>query len=1365
MTRSTYVPVLILVISFFVFFGFFAAADQCTIQAGIYYDVSLVRDCFRSIPFDETIRKDTVKQLRNLIEAYSFTERSKNSGAPFFINVDLQAEIDRMETAPYLCDFDFHADVNEVFNRLGDAHTCYQAPLGYSSFIKLFPFGVVGVSNPDGSFRGLKVNSLVQSQHDDYASATGVELDDYIGETIVRIQGRDALEYVQAVGDRAGISKSDGVRFNFALMANSFKGQIVGSTTGLSTDDYYNIEFDYGEVLKIKILAVSTRSFTSKNDIVQANQFPSLSSFAKTDPELWRRPIASVRKHGPFIDPLKKEHETVRNYVSAPKRDGNETIEREKKHMKQRHGKLSRFISYAPIFEEHELVKPFVSYSSEVQHAENVHIDGTVWSYVAQSFDLSVTCFYSGDANQPLILRIHSFNPPTDELSEAWVKSAVQTIDTCFKFGRDHAIDNLIVDVRCNGGGLICAAIAASQMFNPSEYIIDKDTTSNMYKIMMPYDLKKTATTQKLVDSDLLNADRNDPLTGEKLTDYIWFEDTVWSNMHGVSGEFTAKTYFPGDCVLNFPVQDYVTDPIQPPFKKIIIYTDGMCGSACSLFITKLRYAGIGAIVAKGGRTDTIIESASFSGGNVFEWDDVVASYGEILDFEYFPTSASARFNFNEMYAENQVIPREFMRLDPDYRILNWDFSEDTAINNSRPSYYEYDKVIPFFDDEDFDKKIAGNLLPEFRPPAVDKQGNEHTYRFDGTFCIEETDVSVSRQVVMVQNASAPWSICSSPDNTLCIENDVADSTKVYLIDGNVRRNCAVTWTTNNDRGTLCCGDSLLTSANVISTSDTCSHTLIFSRKHCGGNPAPLNFHVEVLSMQLVVMGWNKSSVGDMLGYVLQYSNSKTFASPAENMVPGDSLKTVLGGFEPNQRYYARLAVNTIAGVGNWSEIVSFSLPLRNPFAVIEGGSQLARAGDVVVFDGGRSYDPNSKTFGNSALLYTWSCTGKCDSYEYVITTANQQNSQKLQITVSSSSASSIESVTINMHVALKTDESIISSISSVLKALPHGSAISPMEIQLIGGVLESSSMISVQQPLRLWCETTGTRNIEWSVLMPDFPMDPFDLASFSSTGIHQSLLLIPGGMLESITYSFTVRDVNAIDANVTRDFTILPEPQIGTIEIEPLVLGDQIPFSSTFRVSVSGWTSYRPLQYAFFVLYDQGGIQMRLPLRGGPSFSTSIETTLPSPTPTDTSEVVILVKAYDDIGGVAWSTKPFTLSPKTSTADETLTLAHNLRTSVDPTKPFPDISEQLTSLILVLENTIENKSSLTTEEIEDLFSIVFSNTRIREVSCSEISGNGFVGSTDVRRLCANVKVSSAVEVLGESVNGFVDHATPPMSS
>eukprot|EP01028_Stygiella_incarcerata_P004082 TRINITY_DN1852_c0_g1_i1.p1 TRINITY_DN1852_c0_g1~~TRINITY_DN1852_c0_g1_i1.p1 ORF type:complete len:1597 (-),score=406.78 TRINITY_DN1852_c0_g1_i1:558-4724(-) len=1121
----------------------------------------------------------------------------------------------------------------------------------------------------------------------------------------------DALDYVQSVGDRGGVSRSAGVRFNYALETNSFMAQRIGGTTGLPTDDYYTIEFEYGVILRIKILSVPVESFTSKKDLIASNQRASLSSSGESEGDgirTHRTPMASSRTRGPFFDPLKEDRDVARKVVSMKKSDGNESVVATRPPPPP----ASRFISHVPVFEDHQLAKPFVSHAKKMTRKQKVNADETNWSKLANTPDDAVTCWCPDTTDQPIILRFHTFMPATDDYT-TWIRSIAQTVDTCFKYGKTHAIDNLIVDVRSNGGGMICAAIASYQMFNPAEWFFDEGAADNMYKIMMPYDLRKTPSIQKLVDHDQLNGDRNDPVTGEELKDYQWYDTSVWSDMHGVSGEFAAKTYFPGSCLFAFPLTDYVSNPIQPPFKKILIYTDGICGSACSLFITKLRYGGIGAILAKGGRPDEVIESASFSGGNVLEWDDVVAEYGSYMNIEYFPTNARARFNFNEMYAENQVIPREFMRLDPDYRLIDWDFDIDTAVDNIQPDSYEFSKPIKFFDNTDYHEKIAGNVLPQFRPPAVGKQGNSRTFGFDGSFCIAETGVADSRQVFMVQNGSTPWIVCSNnavQNGPVCIQNDMSDDAKVVMIDKTAKRSCTMTWTSTKSQATLCCGNPLTSSLNThtMHSSDVCTHTVTFSRMQCGGNPAPSNLRIGKVDMQFVEIDWDRSTVSDVLEYVLQYSKSADMTSPTEIVVSGQMLKTVVNGFEAGQKYYVRIAVKTLVGVGKWSDVVSFSTKSIRPIAVVQGGSQMVRVGDIVVFDGRKSYDPNSRSFGNTALQYTWSCTGSCDSYQNAITTANQQNSQQLQLTASSSS-SSIVSVTVSLEVALKTDESVFASTSSVLKVIPNGSQMSPMEIRLIDGMFGGSSMISEQQPLRLWCETTGTPSIEWSAVMTSvYPPKYVYLPGLSVTGVNQFLLSIPGGKLKSgESYSFRLRDLNAPDANVTRDFSIIGSPQIGTIQIEPVTPGQVTPFTSMFRVSVNGWSSSRPLKYAFFVLFDQGGIEMRMPLAGGPSSSTSIQTTLPSPMPASTSEVVILVKAFDDVGGVAWSTKPFTLGPKVSTAGDTLTLAQDLHSSIDPKKPFSDISQKLTSLFLVLENAIDNKASLTNAQITNLQTLV----------------------------------------------------------
>jgi hypothetical protein len=173
------------------------------------------------------------------------------------------------------------------------------------------------------------------------------------------------------------------------------------------------------------------------------------------------------------------------------------------------------------------------------------------------------------------------------------------------------------------------------------------------------------------------------------------YDHKVYWNRSGVVSPYTPKAYLP-------EVLDNYVDPSQyfylaanviraagnESFRRILVMTDGTCGSACSGFLTQLRLLGRVLIVGKGGLPSTgLHESASFTGGNVEDWDPFV-SYICFMSEEVarntsiltLPSTAYTRFNFREFYLGNHTIPREFDPLPPDFHYLNWSFAEDAAI-------------------------------------------------------------------------------------------------------------------------------------------------------------------------------------------------------------------------------------------------------------------------------------------------------------------------------------------------------------------------------------------------------------------------------------------------------------------------------------------------------------------------------------------------------------------------------------------------------------------------------------------------------------------------------------------------------------
>lgn len=141
---------------YFPYQGLFANHSLvCNIRSLLTTKVS---DCIFSIPFSESIRSDTLTSLRRAYPLNVFGDIIKNSGAPYYINVDVLSELNVVETATYPNDFSFHEVITmtvvtcqalgSIYGRSHDGHMWYKKPACYSLLIlqpfDLYSFAVQG---------------------------------------------------------------------------------------------------------------------------------------------------------------------------------------------------------------------------------------------------------------------------------------------------------------------------------------------------------------------------------------------------------------------------------------------------------------------------------------------------------------------------------------------------------------------------------------------------------------------------------------------------------------------------------------------------------------------------------------------------------------------------------------------------------------------------------------------------------------------------------------------------------------------------------------------------------------------------------------------------------------------------------------------------------------------------------------------------------------------------------------------------------------------------------------------------------------------------------------------------------------------
>jgi len=203
-----------------------------------------------------------------------------------------------------------------------------------------------------------------------------------------------------------------------------------------------------------------------------------------------------------------------------------------------------------------------------------------------------------------------------------------------------------------------------------------------------PYDFKESPETNNWVNIGFeFSQHYNNPVDtpASNYGDMRWYTPPKTYIRGGVTSQYTPKWIFPSalECGLRDSGVQY--QPFE--FEKIIVLTDGICGSSCSQFTSKLRYHGKAAIVGQGGIVGQPMESSSFTGGNVQDWIPLVQSMqGLIPGFSQLPTSAKMRYNYREEYLGNEQTPREFQRIVPDARIDDW--SAPFLATNDLNAYY-----------------------------------------------------------------------------------------------------------------------------------------------------------------------------------------------------------------------------------------------------------------------------------------------------------------------------------------------------------------------------------------------------------------------------------------------------------------------------------------------------------------------------------------------------------------------------------------------------------------------------------------------------------------------------------------------------
>lgn len=538
-----------------------------------YATLDQVKLCFKNISINNAAANETMKQLFNSLDFYSFLSIVRQSNFPYYMNVNLREELvnidNQFKANAYKSDYDFHMAITTSFKKLKDFHTTYFAPYGYAQFHVLLPFILEFMP----STKQIKVQYAIKL----YSSVSENNLNmNYQDKIVTKIDGINALDYMKNFADNYSlISKDPSVRLNSVFREEFWLRNLAKYPLPSSN----NITFTFFDTKETTVtfpyLMIITKQYTDKTQIENDNIFsPSLN----------------------YENKIALQYLTDKEQLNWYEVNKNNSF---------------RFVMGS---------------------------NGTYY-YIHKNTNTS-------------IIRLSSFADESVENIKNILLAANGT--------------TLIIDVIGNNGGVSCLAYAVLNNLVP-EY-------SSLNLLYEPLDGRIT---KPLITFSTIFSFFPDSIldlrTMSSFTTMEWIQPYINYTRGNITDEYSTKWSINCDGAVFGAGKYWVKNKNNTlHFKSIYVLTDGTCGSACSLFVSKLQYGsnfnkiyGLG-----GGYTSNydLFESSSYAGGGAFNWNDIVTYYNQVsggnTSINYLPTSAYLNLNVFEIYINelSQNYPREYLK-------------------------------------------------------------------------------------------------------------------------------------------------------------------------------------------------------------------------------------------------------------------------------------------------------------------------------------------------------------------------------------------------------------------------------------------------------------------------------------------------------------------------------------------------------------------------------------------------------------------------------------------------------------------------------------------------------------------------------
>lgn len=637
-----------------------------------------VVDCFTNVPIQKDLAVGTMDSMDALIDLYSFTDISKDSGAPYNLKVDLRGEAKRIRdkiSSGYVSDYEFQTDLLNLMGPLNDAHTLYMAPAGYRCFM-------TRAFNLEASVDSTKTKMVYTLREGPLGALTsliwqmifGVDVSSYMNQVVVGINGVSPTDHVMGIAEHfVSTYKDHGVRFNAALRGRWSQTLLsLFPATSPYLDHQMVLTMADGRTLTVPNAGFCPGGIQSTRKLLAANG-ATLSGAAQS---VNRMEIA--RKVSEFME---GQHRTV-----------GMDIHRESERIFQEAVRISGLdVTPSPRPAPSRQPTPVVAYDyrthkksvgdefhvvnkehTKIAKAIGENFDPAALRLVKSSTAYDTAFMIYDDHQHPVhyILKLTTFVPNSTDETLAVINEMVSS-------AQQNQVKHLIADVAFNGGGIVCLADLLVAMLVPTWGDLNPVGKSGPLPLGI-YDYRQSPTTDMIRSNSFLN---------DFFTTYRNYLDvdtngaanaTFWSPVQrqrgGMTSAYTEQAYFPAACTA-YPSPWF--QPVRYYFSHIDVVTDGTCGSACALFASQLQSFKYARVVSYGGPMgrEVPLSTASFAGGNVFEYSMVAGiswlfGGGQKGLPPLIPSTASARFNFNEYYEHDKLeTPREFLKRPADVHL------------------------------------------------------------------------------------------------------------------------------------------------------------------------------------------------------------------------------------------------------------------------------------------------------------------------------------------------------------------------------------------------------------------------------------------------------------------------------------------------------------------------------------------------------------------------------------------------------------------------------------------------------------------------------------------------------------------------